>query len=246
MEPGQKIILSIIVPIGSEETAWKFLIADLRCHNLAGVEVILSATGPEPPDFKGEINEQAQNLTLKWIMGTVGRGRQLNHGAAIATGDYLWFLHADTRLGSKLSVSTVIEKLRTNPGSLYFFELHFLKDGPRLMRLNEVGVWIRSHCLRLPFGDQGFALKRELFSRLGGYREDIEHGEDHLLVWTAHRASVRVRPIGLPLFTSARRYERNGWLRTTLHHQWLTGRQAIPELLTTFSKRWHCPRGGTT
>ncbi len=99
---------------------------------------------------------------------------------------FLWFLHADSRLNAR-SLTSLESSLRAEPDGLHYFDLAFLPDGPRLMILNQAGVWLRSHLLGLPFGDQGFCLKRELFLKLGGFDETAPYGEDHLLVWAAKR-----------------------------------------------------------
>jgi hypothetical protein len=112
---------------------------------------------------------------------------------------------------------------------LGWFDLAFLEDGPRLVRLNAWGARLRSRVFGLPFGDQGLVLPAASFAALGGYDESVRYGEDHLLVWAAHAARLPVIPVGATLYTSARTYARNGWLLTTLCHWMLTLRQALPQ-----------------
>jgi GT2 family glycosyltransferase len=83
----------------------------------------------------------------------------------------------------------------------------------------------------MPFGDQGFCLRREIWERLGGFDTHASYGEDHLFVWKARRAGVPLRPTGGTLRTSARKYQERGWLRTTARHLHLTATQAFPEWL---------------
>jgi rSAM/selenodomain-associated transferase 1 len=85
--------------------------------------------------------------------------------------------------------------------------------------------------LRLPFGDQGFCLSNEQFCRLGGFNESLQYGEDHDLIWRAHRAGISVKRVPAPIATSARKYRREGWLRTTGLHLWRTINQAAPQFL---------------
>ncbi|HZF97242.1 MAG TPA: glycosyl transferase family 2, partial [Pseudoxanthomonas sp.] len=94
------------------------------------------------------------------------------------------------------------------------------------MALNALGAWFRSRCLGLPFGDQGLALPRALFERLGGFDESLRGGEDHDLVWRARRAGVPLQPARAPLYTSARKYAQRGWGATTAFHLRETWRQA--------------------
>lgn len=220
--------LSVVIPVGPGDLAWADLIPHLIPRCPAGTEIVLSATEEEPGSLAPLI-AAAPALSIRWISGPVGRGRQLNRGAQSAGGHYLWFLHADSRLDDE-AIPVLLRRLRESEGTLWYFDLRFLNDGPQLMALTELGVWVRSRMLGLPFGDQGLALARSLYDALGGFPERAEYGEDHLFVWTARHASVPVRPVGLPLLTSARKFARYGWLRTTLRHLQLTWRQAAPEV----------------
>jgi len=236
MTEHSKAILSIIIPIGPEETAWEGLLSDLirQSQPKDSIEIILSATESEPLTFHEK--RSAIDIPMKWVVGQKGRATQLNRGASVASGEFLWFLHADTRL-SDSALSSLIGQLHREDKSLFYFNLRFLNDGPWLTILNETGVWLRSHLLGLPFGDQGFALKSILFLELGRFSENAEYGEDHLFVWSARRRGIRLRALGIPLYTSARRYRQKGWLRTTFRHMGLTFRQAIPEWFKLLEER---------
>ncbi len=226
--PGE-VLLSIVIPVGPGDLSWGDLLSQLAPACPAGTEIVLSAAEDEPALLDGH-RSALPGLAIRWISGVAGRGRQLNRGARSSNGGYLWFLHADSRLSGE-TFPTLLRRLRAGEGAIWYFDLRFLPDGPRLTVLNEVGAWLRSRLLGLPFGDQGFALTRSLFEALGGFPEQAEYGEDHLFVWAARHASVPVRPLGLPLMTSARKYARSGWLTTTLRHLWLTWRQAAPEIV---------------
>jgi len=220
--------LSVIIPVGKKDASWKELLPDLELLS-AEDEVIFVATGL-----------QGQKIAVKGpkvlVVGSEeGRAKQLNAGARAAKHEALWFLHCDSRFTLE-AVDGLRCSVQHRPDALHFFDLKFLRDGPALMRITELGVWIRSRILRLPFGDQGFCLSRDAFNRLGGFEEGAPYGEDHLLVWKAHQEGVEVRPVGGVLSTSARKY-RKGWARTTGKHLELTLRQAIPELRRLLEKR---------
>ena len=106
------------------------------------------------------------------------------------------------------------------------------------MRLNSWGVWFRSHGFKMPFGDQGFCLPAKRFHELGGYDESLAYGEDHAFVWTARTAGMKMRSTGAAIETSARKYQQNGWCRTTLRHFVLTWKQALPRYARLLRKRW--------
>jgi hypothetical protein len=213
--------LSVIVPVGPGDPAWRGLLGDLAALD-GGAEILLVATpGDAPPDFAAE--DHGLRVPARWLEAPAGRARQQNAGAAAARGTTLWFLHADSRLPAR-SVAAALRFAGTS--ALGYFDLRFLDDGPRLARLNAMGAWLRSRWLGLPFGDQGLILPGALFRSLGGFDESLAAGEDHALVWAARRAGIALLPLRAPLRTSARRYAEQGWLRTTVQHGRLTISQA--------------------
>lgn len=213
--------LSVIVPVGPGDPAWRALLGDLAVLD-ADAEILLVATpGDAPTDFAA--GDYGLHVPARWLEAPAGRARQQNAGAATAGGTTLWFLHADSRLPAQ----SVAAALRfAGRDALGYFDLRFLDDGPRLAQLNALGAWIRSRWLGLPFGDQGLILPGRLFRSLGGFDESLAAGEDHALVWAARRARVPLLPLRAPLQTSARRYAEHGWLRTTLQNGQLTISQA--------------------
>ena len=152
----------------------------------------------------------------RWHRALAPRGRasQQNAGADATTAPWLWFLHADSMLAPG-TLPALASLLREDTPVLAYFDLHFLDDGPALMRVNALGAWLRSRWLGLPFGDQGLVLPRATFDALGGFDTALVRGEDHDLVWRARRAGVPVRPLRAPIYTSARRYAEHGWARAT-------------------------------
>ena len=222
--------LAVIIPVGPNETAWRSLLPELaQLPNES--EIILVGVDSEPLDFRRTIGQN-----VRWVTSARGRAKQLNRGVQASTKRNLWFLHADSRI-EKRALVALERSLRQNEVALHYFDLCFLDDGPWLMRLNNFGVWIRSHGMRLPFGDQGLCIPRHLLAKLGGFDERVPFGEDHLLVWAAHQNGIPVRCTGATIQTSARRYGEGGWSKTTARTMFLTARQALPELMKLMRKR---------
>lgn len=211
--------LSVVVPLGPGETAWRELMADLEALP-AGSEVILVAAAG---DLQDTTVQRSTVPARRWIQAPAGRASQLNAGVAAARHPLLCLLHADSRLPAG-SLRRLADSL---PGrnELAYFDLRFT-DGPALMWLNTLGAWIRSRWLGMPFGDQGFVLDRRDFHRLGGFDPQLACGEDHALVWRARRSGLRLKALRAPILTSARKYARDGWWTTTARHLTLTWRQA--------------------
>ena len=223
------ISISVIIPVGTGEESWRDLLPQL--DHKAVYEVILAI---------GEAHtaEKFEHHNISWIAKGNGRAEQMNAAAHEATGEYLWFLHADSRLTEGL-IDHLVEAVEILPEALHYHDLEFADDGPWLMWVNALAVRVRSEVLGMPFGDQGFCLSAKLFERLGGFPEDVEYGEDHLLIWKAHQNGVACRRTNAKIVTSARKYRMNGWGATTSRHLWLTYKQAWPE----FVKLWRIRLG---
>jgi rSAM/selenodomain-associated transferase 2 len=214
-------LLSVIVPLAPGETAGAALLAQL-CGLSADSEIVLVDAGSAA---LATVDGWSGDAMLRVLRSAPGRARQLNLGANNARGRWLWFLHADTALDEE-ALSVLRRFIITAHGTLGYFQLAFADDGPRLTRLNALGANLRAQGLRMPFGDQGLVIEREVFLAAGAYDETMLHGEDHLLVWALRARGVRLRALPATLTTSARKYARDGWLRTTARHVARTAWQA--------------------
>lgn len=212
--------ISIIIPVAPNE----------KIHNELQRQLFLA-----PDDWEILICSEQEpdkgllfDLRFRWIKSKTGRANCLNEGARKASGHFLWFLHADSVL-----VEGTYDRLRKiaehNLSELYYFDLRFLRLSNHPVRPKEIGVLFRSRCLHTPFGDQGFFLKKELFDTYGPYSIEAAYGEDHLFVRTLRRNNIKITTIGLPLFTSPRKYEQNGWIKVTVLHQYLWIKQALED-----------------
>jgi hypothetical protein len=228
--------VTVVIPIGPGDSAWQSLVVDLAQIN-EGLERVLVATNAKPPEFDLRMAKAGPRHSAKWIVTSPGRAHQMNRGAELSGRPFLWFLHADSRVDAA-AVAALERSLDAHPEAIHYFDLEFQADGPRLAQLNALGVRFRSRWLGLPFGDQGFCMSRELYRRLNRFDENVAYGEDHLLIWAAHRARVPIRPVGASISTSGRRYAVDGWLATTALHAWRTWRQAMPELGKLLWERW--------
>jgi hypothetical protein len=220
MMTGLERQLAIVVPVGPGDPAWRQLSRDLAAC-AAGIPVIAVACD--------DVDRAA--LSREWpacrvVMAGRGRARQLNAGARAADTEWLWFLHADSRIDPP-AVAALAGAVSRGRDALHWFRLGFEADPAHPVRVNALGAWIRSRWLGLPFGDQGFLLRRRTFLRLGGFDERIDRGEDHAFVWRARRAGLPLVEVPARILTSARRYQERGWLRTTVGHLGLTAMQAF-------------------
>ena len=196
--------LSIIVPTLDSADS----IAPTAACLLEGVdrgivrEVVLSDGGSADG-----LEAVAEELGAEFVRSARGRGIQLAAGANAAQGEWLMFLHADTRLAAGWSTA-VMSHIESWPDSAGFFRLRFDASGawPTV-----VAAWanFRSRRLGLPYGDQGLLISRNTYDAVGGYSE-IPLMED---VEIARQLKGRLRPLECDAVTRADRYLRDGWLR---------------------------------
>jgi rSAM/selenodomain-associated transferase 2 len=144
-----------------------------------------------------------------------GRGNQLAAGAAVASEDWLLFLHADCRPGPGWDAA--LRAFITAPGSAGragYFEFALDDPSPAARRLEHAVRW-RCRVLVLPYGDQGLLISRLLYDEVGGFAA-IPLMEDVDLVRRLGRR--RLAPIPAPLYSSARRYVAEGYIRRPLRN----------------------------
>jgi rSAM/selenodomain-associated transferase 2 len=199
-------LLSVVIPVRNEAQALPYLLGDLADLRAAGAELILVDGGSTDGTC-----ELALGLFDQLLRTAPGRALQMNAGAAVARGEYLWFVHADTRVS--------VESLESLQGALKERTLWGRFDvrlsGPGLA-LQVIGAMInlRSRLSGIASGDQGIFVARQRFEALGGYAP-IPLMED-LQLCRRLKALARPRCLRPPLSTSSRRWERHGIWRTVV------------------------------
>jgi rSAM/selenodomain-associated transferase 2 len=139
-----------------------------------------------------------------------GRARQMNHGARLAAGDVLLFLHADTRLPA--TAERDIANCLQDPGCVGGrFDVELEADRWLLGLVGRL-ISLRSRITRISTGDQAMFVRRSVFETLGGFPE-IPLMEDVAFSRMLKRAGS-IACLESTVVTSARRWEKHGPLRT--------------------------------
>ena len=204
-EPHPFPRISIIIPTLNEAVNLPATLASTR--DAADVEVIVVDGGSSD-----ETTGVARSWATEILTSAPGRARQMNLGAARATGEVLLFLHGDTRLPRGFDHH--VRKIMARPGVVAgAFQLRVDGHLPGL-RIIERLVNLRSRRLQFPYGDQAIFLRADQFREMGGF-PDMPIMEDFELVRRLRRLGrIVIAPV--PVLTSARRWESLGVMRTTV------------------------------
>ena len=202
---------SIVMPVLDEAP-----IVDAALRALAP----LRADGAEVIVVDGQSRDGTAAAAAPWadrvVLGPPGRARQMNAGAALAGGEVLVFLHADTALpaGALEAIAAALEPAdRSTRAAPQWgrFDVAIAGRGP-MLRLVASAMNLRSRASGIATGDQAIFVTRAAFAAVGGFpeqplMEDIE-------------LSKRLRRLGAPaclrlrVVTSGRRWETRGTWRT--------------------------------
>lgn len=199
--------LSVVLPTLNEADHLPRVLERMRG---ADVQVIVADGGSTDATIS-----IAERFDATIVCSEPGRARQMNAGAAVANGDVLLFLHADTVLPEDFShrVAAVLDQSGVAAGGFRFT----LDDRRMIFRIIERLVQWRCSLFQLPYGDQALFMRREVFEGVGGF-PDQPIMEDVALV-RALRRRGRVYVCNEPAVTSARRWRRAGFVRVMLFNQ---------------------------
>ena len=170
---------SVIIPAFNEEVTLKACLESAK--GLNPLEIIVVDGGST--DRTREIAQDAGAIVEK---SRKGRGVQMNTGASLAKGEILLFLHADTVIANEVSSfchpeldsgsKEMLKRVQHDKTEIFdkyiggFFRLKF-DDNSISTRLVEMFANVRARLLFLPYGDQAIFIKRDIFKKLGGFRE---------------------------------------------------------------------------
>ena len=194
--------VSVVIPVLNDGPALARLLDTLPPR--PGYEVIVVDGGSDPV-----VDALcAMRPDVRLIRAPAGRGGQMNAGAAAGTGHWLLFLHADSSPPQGWSTAIAGTGADGTVGGWFRFALD---DRAWQARVIEWLVAGRVAIFSLPYGDQGFFVRRDVFTAMGGFRdmplmEDVEFARRLLREGPVHRSP-------LALVTSARRWRRDGWFR---------------------------------
>lgn len=198
--------ISVIIPTLNEQNNIPTLIESLQYSGgEALAEIIVVDAGSN--DQTETVAQKAGAKVIKAPMR--GRAVQMNYGVKFATGDILYFVHADTRVPVSF-VSDIQQAIQDGyEAGCYRFRF----DSDRVIfKLNNYLTHL--NILTARGGDQTLFITRDLFSELRGFDEYYVIMEEYDLLrrlWRKKRSAFKLIP--KDVLVSARKYERNSWAR---------------------------------
>jgi len=209
--------VSVITPVYEDLHALEVLLRRLGKLQ-PGVDEMIVVDGNSSDDCR----RLCSHFAATYIATRPNRGAQLRLGATYATGDILWFLHADSSPATS-SISQSRNHVAAGNNSGYF---RFRFDGPRrwYKRWLATAINLRAR-FGIPYGDQGLFVTSSAYARAGGHTA-IPLFEEVALVKQLRRERD-CTPVSESIGVAARRWERDGWLKRSLHNRYLAAAFAL-------------------
>ena len=211
--------ISIIIPTINEANNLPLLLSDLSIIQKEG-EILIIDCGSED-----------RTLDIANIYGAKiykskekNRGLQLDIGAKNSIGEWLIFLHADSRLPHDWLIK-IKSVLKGDKNSIYYFKFK-INDKKMIYRVLEILVNFRSQFFKQPYGDQGLIIHKSNYLKNNGFRKIPLMEDIDFLRRLKNKNDLK--QLNLPIFTSSRKWERtNIFLQAfrnwNFRRRWLKG-----------------------
>ena len=203
--------ISLVIPVLDDHHALVELLRTIRTLEPPPAEVIVVDAGADD-----RVASTCNRFGCTRLQTRAGRGHQLHAGALRASGDILWFLHADARPDPG-AVAEIRDRMQTGAAGGFF---RFRFTGSPAWHKSALAALINIRCrFGVPYGDQGLFVRRSVYVASPGFA-DAPLFEEIPLVRAA-RAAGPFAALNATVGVSPRRWERDGWLRRTLHNRLL-------------------------
>ena len=224
--------ISIIIPTINEASNLPLLLSDLSSIQKEG-EIIIVDSGSEDKTIDIANIYGAKVFRSK----ERNRGLQLDIGAKNSKGEWLIFLHADTRLTHDW-FKKINSFLKGNKNIIYYFEFK-INHKKIIYRVLEILVNIRSKFFKQPYGDQGLIIHRTIYFKNNGFR-NIPLMEDVDFLMRLNQKKD-LKQLNFPIFISSRKWERTNIFLQAIKNwhfrrRWLKG-ESLKSIYSDYYKK---------
>ena len=224
--------ISIIIPTNNEAKNLPLLLSDLSSIQ-KDVEIIIvdCGSGDKTIDIANIYGAKVYQSEER------NRGLQLDIGAKNSKGDWLIFLHADTRLTHDW-FRKINSVLKGGINYIYYFKFK-INNKKIIFRVLEILVNFRCKYFKQPYGDQGLIIHRTTYFKNNGFRK-IPLMEDVDFLRRLNKKKD-LKQLNLPIFISSRKWERtNIFLQAIKNWQfrrrWLKG-ESLKSIYSDYYKK---------
>ena len=224
--------ISIIIPTLNEANNLPLLLTDLLTTYKEG-EIIIVDCGSEDRTIDVANIYGAKVYRSK----EKNRGLQLDIGAKNSQGEWLIFLHADTRLTHDW-FRKINSVLKGDKKYIYYFKFK-INHKKMIFRVLEILVNFRSKFFKQPYGDQGLIIHKTNYFKNNGFRKIPLMEDVDFLRRLKNKKDLK--QLNLPIFISSRKWERtNIFLQAfknwNLRRRWLKG-ESINSIYSDYYKK---------
>jgi len=224
--------ISIIIPTINEASNLPLLLSDLSSIQKEG-EIIIVDSGSEDKTI-----DIANIYGAKvFISKERNRGLQLDIGAKNSKGEWLIFLHADTRLTYDW-FKKINSFLNGDKNYIYYFKFK-INNEKIIFRVLEILVNLRSQFFKQPYGDQGLVIHRTTYFKNNGFRKiPLMEDVDFL---RRLKNKKKLKQLNLPIFISSRKWDRTyifllAYKNWHFRRRWLKG-ESLKSIYSDYYKK---------
>lgn len=199
--------ISVIIPAYNEEGYVRKTIQSVMDRGGDLIKEIIVADGRSRDQTASEADAAGARV---YTSPAKGRAAQMNYGASQSQAEVLYFIHADSIPPSGFARKIIREVDRGRQAGC--FRLDFDRDN---LFLNFYAWCTRFDIDAFRFGDQSLFITADLFSEIGGFREDHIVMEDQEIIKRVKRCTS-FSVLEDAVTTSSRKYKRNGMIRLQL------------------------------
>jgi len=224
--------ISIIIPTNNEAKNLPLLLSDLSSIQ-KDVEIIIvdCGSGDKTIDIANIYGAKVYQSEER------NRGLQLDIGAKNSKGDWLIFLHADTRLTHDW-FRKINSVLKGGINYIYYFKFK-INNKKIIFRVLEILVNFRCKYFKQPYGDQGLIIHRTTYFKNNGFRK-IPIMEDVDFLRRLNNKKD-LKQLNLPIFISSRKWEKTNIFLQAIKNwhfrrRWLKG-ESLKSIYSDYYKK---------